>query len=43
VREWQERQQKVDRKVRQLGGHRKRNILIFGLEEGRDEGYFDTL
>jgi hypothetical protein len=31
-------------KVSQLEeGHRKNNIVIFGLEERKDEGYFDTL
>jgi hypothetical protein len=31
-------------KIRQLQeGHRNNNILIFGLEERRDKGYFDTL
>jgi hypothetical protein len=34
----------VDSKVSQLEeGHKKNNILIFGLEERKDEGYFDTL
>jgi hypothetical protein len=42
-RDWEERQQMVDRKVRQLKeGHRENNILIFGFEERRDKGYFDS-
>jgi hypothetical protein len=33
----------MDGKVSQLEGHRKNNIFIFGLNERKDEGYFDTL
>jgi hypothetical protein len=42
VREWEERQQMLGGKVRHLEEHRNYNILIFGLEERRDEGYFNT-
>jgi hypothetical protein len=44
VRQWEERQEMVKEKVKWLeNGHRKNNILIFGLEERRGESYFDTL
>jgi hypothetical protein len=40
----EERQQMMHGKVSQLEeGHRKNNILIFGLQERKEEGYFDTL
>jgi chromosome segregation ATPase len=43
VKEWEERQQMVEGKGSQLEGHRTNNILIFGLEERKDVGYFHTL
>jgi uncharacterized coiled-coil DUF342 family protein len=43
VRQWEEKREMVNGKVKCLEeGHRKNNILIFGLEERRGESYFDT-
>jgi hypothetical protein len=42
AKDWKESQM-VDGKLSQLEeGHRKDDILIFGSEERKDEGYFDT-
>jgi hypothetical protein len=43
VEEWEERQQMVDGKLSQQEEGLRKNILIFGLEERRDKGYFDAL
>lgn len=44
MKERKEEQKKTDQKVAQLEEeHRKNNILIFELEERRDEGYLNTL
>jgi hypothetical protein len=44
VRQWEERHEMVNEKIKYLeNGHRKNNILIFGLEERRGESYCDTL
>jgi hypothetical protein len=43
VRQWEERQEMVNEKVKWLENeHRKNNILIFGLKELRGQSYFDT-
>jgi hypothetical protein len=40
VRKWEERQEVLDRKVRFLeDGYKKKNIIIFGLEEKGGEGF----
>jgi chromosome segregation ATPase len=44
VRQWEERQEMVNEKVKGLeDGHRKNNLLIFGMKERRVESYFDAL
>jgi chromosome segregation ATPase len=44
MRQWEERHEMVNEKIKWLeNGHRKNNILIFGLEERRGERYSDTL
>jgi hypothetical protein len=44
VIEVEERQQRLDGKVRYLeDSHRNNNILNFGMEEREDKGYFETL
>jgi hypothetical protein len=44
VKTWERKQGEFEHELRVLEGQRRRNnILIFGVEEYPNEGYFDTL